>query len=461
MARTTTTQRTRRVLTAPLLAALLGTVAAPALAVDPGTSGNQHVTRWIDRHARPLASTDPDAPLRELVSLRGVVGRAPVVGLGESTHGSREQFRLKHRMFRFLVERMGFRTLAFEEDFAGGVAIDRYVTTGQGDVRQVVADMSFPFWKAEEILQLVRWMRSYNETHDEQVRFLGTDVIALRQSSFDAVRRYVQRVAPARLEELRREVHPIRLRGSAYEQIQWYGGLSEPEQRAMIGHARRVSRLVETVARGDTLVGEYAEQHARAILGWYENFAKGTGFRSKREVFIADTVQWWRRVSGDKVAYWGANAHTSSAPTLTHRTPEGAQTGTMAGGYLEHRLGARYVSIGAVFHHGSISSEFTNPGPHRIGDPPADMLDATLGTAAPAAYLLDLRRAAPSRVRTWLRAPATMRMILPSYVEGEADADYNMSVPSLREAFDAVVFIRTTTASRLLRRSPGEARRAA
>lgn len=127
---------------------------------------------WIDEHATALSSTDPNAPVSELESLRDVVGDASVVGLGESTRGSHEQFAIKHRMIRFLVEEMGFRTVGFEADFASGV-IDRYVITGEADPSQLVVQVSSPFWATEEILDLVEWMRDYTETHDDPVRFFG------------------------------------------------------------------------------------------------------------------------------------------------------------------------------------------------------------------------------------------------------------------------------------------------
>jgi erythromycin esterase len=44
------------------------------------------------------------------------VANAEVVGLGESTHAAHEQFAVMHRIVRFLVEEMGFRCVALEED---------------------------------------------------------------------------------------------------------------------------------------------------------------------------------------------------------------------------------------------------------------------------------------------------------------------------------------------------------
>ena len=97
------------VVAAVLAAALTACAAAPDV---PG---------WIADRAAPLASADPAAPLDDLEPLRRSVGDAQVVGLGESVHGAAELTTLKHRTLRLLVERMGFRTVAWEEDWTTGL----------------------------------------------------------------------------------------------------------------------------------------------------------------------------------------------------------------------------------------------------------------------------------------------------------------------------------------------------
>lgn len=390
----------------------------------------------------PLVSTDPGDSLDDLRQLRDVVGQATVVGLGESVHGSREQFRMKHRMVRFLVEHMGFRTLAFEEDFAGGVAIDRYVLTGEGDPRRLVADMATPFWATEEILDLVRWLRAYNETHHDKVRFLGTDIMALRDTSFDEVAAHVRRVAPDRVDELAMHLAPIRPTRNRIEHMMWYFSLPDNEKRRLVDSARRVCRLVGELT-GAGLDHEYAEQHARAILGWHVYHAANAGeFRGERELAIADTITWWQRVTGGRIAYSAANAHTTAAPVTTLQFPEGVLAGTFAGGHLRERLGRRYVSIGAVFHEGAITSDFRRPSPHPVSPPPSALLEATLDQARDSDHLVDLHTAPDG--------PATMRMIVPHYTSDDDGAAYTMSVDSLTNAFDAITHIHTTTPSRLL-----------
>jgi erythromycin esterase len=432
-------------------AAVAATVLATAFAT-PALATEDPVVDWLDRTGAGLASTDPQAPLDDLQTLGRMIAPATVVGLGESTHGSREQFRVKHRLVRYLVEQRRFRTVAFEQDFAGGVEIDRYVVTGQGDPEALVKDMSSPMWATEEILELLQWMRSYNRTHADKVRFLGTDVLTLREQSFAEVTEYVRRAAPSLADELERDLVEIRPTKPRYEHMRWYFEQSAEQKQQLIAAARRASSLVESVPPSrPRLEREYAEQHARAILGWYENYSTD-GFRPERERFIADSIGWWQRLHGGRIAYWAASAHTSSAPELTYQLPGQKYTLTMAGGHLRERLGRRYVSVGLVFHHGSITSDFTTGfGAHPVDAPPADTVDATLGAASRPDYYVDLHAQAPRPVHGWLDGPARLRMIHPQYNEDDDGSGYLMSVDSLRAAFDVLVQVRVTTPSRLLR----------
>lgn len=147
---------------------------------DASERTEDEVVQWVRETAIPLTpvtATTPDEPLADGADLERVdelVDGATVVGLGESAHGLGDQFVLRQRMARRLVEDHGFRTTAFEEDYGSGVAIDRYVTEGTGDPRELVGSM-VSAWRTEQMLEFVAWMRDFNDHHqDDPVRFLGT-----------------------------------------------------------------------------------------------------------------------------------------------------------------------------------------------------------------------------------------------------------------------------------------------
>jgi erythromycin esterase-like protein len=88
---------------------------------------------WLRGAAVPFDRVDPTDNMDDLEPLRKIVGDARVVSLGEATHGTREFFQMKHRVLRFLVERMGFTAFAIEATWPEANRLDRYVRTGEGD----------------------------------------------------------------------------------------------------------------------------------------------------------------------------------------------------------------------------------------------------------------------------------------------------------------------------------------
>ncbi|MEU5978261.1 erythromycin esterase family protein [Streptomyces sp. NPDC047315] len=150
---------------------------------------------------------------------------------------------------------------------------------------------------------------------------------------------------------------------------------------------------------------------------------------------------------GDRIVYWGGLGHTAigdprtvspSSPPLTHRN---------AGGHLRRHYGSDYVSIGLTFHHGTIAGP--GSGGARVPAPPAEFAEAVLGSAAPAAYLLDLRGERPEPVASWLDAATRTRVVGPGFDAAE-HAEHHMAGGALGDWFDAVVHVREVTPDRPL-----------
>jgi erythromycin esterase len=399
-------------------------------------------TEWLRRHAHPIASRDPDAPLDDLQRLRAAAASADVVGLGESTHGAHEQFVVKDRMVRLLVSELGFRSIALEEDWTKGLEIDRYIVEGHGDIGTVLADAGVP-WRTEEILATIEWLRRYNASHAaDPVRFVGVDIVAVRATAYDEVTAYLRQHAPDRAEQLKRHYEPIYPRGSVFQHIQWYRGVED--KQALVEHARQAYALLHELpqAEGHAL----ALQHARAIIGFYEYHAQNAvALRDQR---MADNTVWWQRYTGHKVVYWAANVHTANAPRLTISYPPfPPATHASAGSKLRQAYGDKYLSVGSVFDHGAVNAGFAPPAAHDVPPPQPDFVEAEFAKAATDDFIVDLRTKPADA--NWLTEPAKTRVIGPAY-ESKHDGAYWMSGGSLGEWFDLVVYQRKVSPTHLL-----------
>ena len=70
--------------------------------------------KWISENAIVFETEKAGAGFEDLQPLKEVIGDARIVALGEGTHGTREFFRMKHRITEFLAKEMGFTLFSIE-----------------------------------------------------------------------------------------------------------------------------------------------------------------------------------------------------------------------------------------------------------------------------------------------------------------------------------------------------------
>ncbi|MEM7315754.1 MAG: erythromycin esterase family protein, partial [Planctomycetota bacterium] len=134
--------------------------------------------QWVEENGIRLATVDPASPTDDLHSLDRWLTEPRVIGVGESTHGTRDFFQMKHRLLRHLVEKHGFRLFGIEASYAACLPINEYIQGGNIDPGVAIKGQGFWTWDTEEVLALVEWMRKWNETRpasDTPLVFYGFD----------------------------------------------------------------------------------------------------------------------------------------------------------------------------------------------------------------------------------------------------------------------------------------------
>jgi erythromycin esterase len=171
--------------------------------------------------------------------------------MGEATHGSHEFLAMKDRVFRYLVERRGFRTFALETAWSTGVRLDEYVVHGKGEPERIMREdfqYTYALNPTAENLELVEWMREYNRRHPhDPVRFVGDDWGYTGPELYDRVTDYVARVRPdlsARFDALYRGLRPTVSSGE-YQKAYLTRPLAE--RREMASRTGRARELLESL----------------------------------------------------------------------------------------------------------------------------------------------------------------------------------------------------------------------
>ncbi|MBK7193017.1 MAG: erythromycin esterase family protein [Myxococcales bacterium] len=400
------------------------------VAVSTMTPAPAAVSEWIDATALRVASADPAHDLSDLEGVAKLVGNARVVGLGEATHGTREFFQLKHRLVRYLVERMGFTMFAIEANQPECRAINDYVVRGVGDPRVALAGIRFWTWNTEEVLALIEWMRSWNAdpTHRRKVEFAGIDM-QYTAGATASVTSFVRRVAA----------------GDA-AMLALIEGLADPSAERLAAALAGLSAGFAKHARRWRGVDRAAYELARQDLRILEQEAAARDDATVRDAAMAENLAWLLAQSpkGTRAVVWAHNGHVARRGFVDFRPPMGH--------HLRARFGAGYLPIGFAFDHGSfqataVTMDHGHPvTEHRLG--PASELDvaAPFTRVGSPIAIVDLRTPPRGAVADWLAAPHPIRDAGSGYASEEA-----MTWPqALAQKFDALVYVRETTRARPL-----------
>ncbi|MFD7915052.1 erythromycin esterase family protein [Streptomyces sp. NPDC059752] len=404
------------------------------------------MVRWLKEHANPLSTLTPGAPAEDLKPLGEALRGIRIVGLGESTHGTSEFFRLKHRIVEFLVREEGFTTLAMEASQSAARALDAYIRYGTGTPERLVARLGFWTWRTREMVDLVEWLRAHNRylPEERRTRFVGTDP-QLCADSVEAVAAFLRRTAP----DQTGRVSALDVLARARP-----GSLPDPD-KALMRRAEEIARLVadhvEQSGPGDD--SAEALEHARILVRAadlvtrpFTASAGEDGVYAARDRYMAEAVA--RLVDDDpeaRVMVWAHNGHIAKG-TYGEQVPA-------LGSALRARYGDAYYALALLFGKGSFLARRGNdlqnpPARHRIGTG-FRSLEAWLADAVPGDYYADLRAAvSPAGAAPWLHAPHAQR----SFGANVQRFFYRLNTAPLvpAEDYDGIAFVARSTCSHLL-----------
>ena len=437
---------------------LVLTVDGAPLAVLPGTADppERAELAWLARHAVPLgdvgAAPDSGRDRADLRLVADIVGPARVVGLGESTHGTREFFQAKHRLLEYLVRERGFRVFAIEANQVAVRRVDAYVQGGPGTAEDAMRVM-FRVWNTEEMRALVEWLRGWNAAHpDRRVRFVGYDMQDQRTPA-DTLRAFLARAEPGllgRFDELAGEYRAQR--GSATPQVadsiraRWG---RQAEALGELVQGRRAAWLAGARSGEDTLAVEWAVQSANL-------FRQAARFNvalssPERDSLMAANLGWalGTLAPGERAVVWAHDVHVSKGGDPARSFNGGAQMGA----YLR-KAGHDYRALTLLTYDGTYSAtrSFTD---HQMIEaeafpaPPGSLEEALHRIRRPkgsVGWVVDLRGARTEAGGEWLRRPRPIRHI--GYAAYDYGFEFTVELPL---EFDGLVFVDRTSASRLLR----------
>lgn len=423
--------------------------------------------RAVTEAAHPVRGTPEDFDL-----LLDLIGDAPVVLLGEASHGTHDFYRVRAEITKRLIRTRGFAAVAVEADWPDAYRVNRYVRgrPGDPDAEEALAGFRrFPqwMWRNADVLDFVGWLRAHNDAiaaADAKVGFYGLDLYSLH-ASMAAVLEYLRVVDPDAADRAARRYACFDHFGADPQE---YGyatslGLSPSCEREVLGQLVELRAAATEYARLDGRVAPddlfFAERNAHVVAvaeQYYRTmFRSQVGSWNLRDQHMMETLTVLSRFlesrgQRPKLVVWAHNSHQGDA-----RATELVDRGELNLGQLaRQRWGDQAVLVGFTTYDGSVTAASdwgAQVERKRVRPALPESYEALFHECGRPGFYLDLRH--PGEAVSALAVPRLERAIGVIYrPETERLSHYFWS--RLPQQFDAIFHYDHTRAVEPLERSP-------
>lgn len=306
-------------------------------------------SQWEGK-AKPLKTIDPMAEPDDLNALDHYLESASIIGIGESTHGTSEFTTMRHRIFRYLVEKHHYNTFFLEADFSATQRINRYIHGETDTASEALYEVQLWPWRTAEMIKLIEWMRSYNETHQNVLNFIGCDMQLLVDDLLEWNRFFIDDTIRSK------QIHDI------------LSDIKSPKTDTIQIRKKYIEWMN---FRNSNPVGDRSPNQIMEFkmmdLGlqqWFEHkLCKGENYNF-RDSCMAVNIQYYMNLNPNtKGIYFAHNGH--SAKAIYSYGPKYYDKKS-AGGFLSESMKDQYKSIGLLTTNGSFHAINWNGKAHNM-----------------------------------------------------------------------------------------------
>ncbi|TSE03771.1 erythromycin esterase family protein [Aquimarina algiphila] len=410
------------------------------------------VISWIKDQSILLKNVKAETGLTDLSYLKPILKNKRVVGLGETSHGTKEVFQMKHRMLEFLVKEMGFRIFAIEASHVGCKPINDYVLHGKGTSREALTAQGFWIWNTDEVLAMIEWMRNYNQSipEHEKVKFIGIDtqMVAL-ELAYDRVNNFVKKTKNDGLLKVKVD--------SLFHKLK-----NKPDRNDMSLQRQKLYTVLSYLIVNEIkLIHQTSKKEYQHIIADLIKIIQGVEVADRdykntfdfnvRDEYMAQTVLevLQNEKPGTKMVLWAHNTHISkNTKTIVNGKVR------PLGSILKEYIAEKYYAIGFATNQGSFRAMNYNVNEKRYDKnavftlPPAkeESLDWYFAQANKDIFFIDFVKSSPKKTIT-----AFLNQERKAYSGGASwSLDYGI-LPAFDispgKNFDGMIFIKETSHS--------------
>jgi erythromycin esterase len=279
-----------------------------------------------------------------------------VIGLGEATHGTKEFFELKTKMFKYLVEKQDVKLFGIEANFAACYDINKYVLTGEGNAKEALSKNGYWVWQSQEVLELIEWMKDYNKgkKSNQKIQFYGYDmqdgtscVVWLDNYLSNNSPGFNKNLLPEKIEENKTSLKELDDKGLDEMQKTNLNKLKKLEEFVL-------SQKID-LWKKDSTDYKFAKQTITVLrqkLNYFREQDFNTAY-SYRDSSMAQNIKWIRESNKNgKIMLWAHNGHIGKGSFS-----DDYKSGNWMGSHLNNLYRKKYYNIGFSFSEGGFVSQ--------------------------------------------------------------------------------------------------------
>lgn len=292
---------------------------APAPPVTPPGASQSSAQQFVSQQAIALQSLTQDQDFSDLKPIADAIGKARIVQLGESSHGSGSMNQLKTRLIKYLHQQHGFNLIAFESSMFACNRNQEQNTAVAADT--LMFSCIFGVWHTEEALELFRYIKQ-TQTSNRPLRLSGFDPSLSSSSDNETnIRSFYQQALSSLTPEQRLDITNLALEVFTMQKYDGYSCFQNDSAacaRIRNQHASLKTRLQQATALLDGLTsapGQLAYllmiSQQYAIDSQLNEANKNGRWIEARDLGMAANITGLlqRRFPQDKMLVWAHNAH--------------------------------------------------------------------------------------------------------------------------------------------------------
>ncbi|WP_281989804.1 erythromycin esterase family protein [Aquimarina aggregata] len=413
------------------------------------------VVSWIQKKSITINSVIAETGFEDLNHLKPILKHIQVVGMGETSHGTKEIFQMKHRMLEFLVKEMGFTLFGIEASHVGCRPINDYVLHGKGNSRDALSAQGFWIWNTEEVIEMIEWMHNYNKTvpNTKKIKFIGIDTQTIGlDNAYDRINKYLKKTGEHSMLEV--DVDSL---FNSIKSIKDRSDLSKRRQKLY-------NLLSYLIANEINLIHISSKQEYYNIILDLKKIIQGVeagdrklGKRSGyniRDEYMAQTVMETLEKEGSnaKMMLWAHNSHINKDPSSY---TNGSQK--PLGSALKRYLGdKKYYAIGFATYQGTFQARsytknkntnvYAKAGSFKIYPGEEGHFDWYFAQSKKDRLYIHLKQLInPNAVQSFLNKNLKMHSAGATWTFDRSDSPIFNIIPG--KQFDGIIFIKETSAA--------------